>query len=302
MGAPAAAAAVAAALRLPPERIAHALGIAGSLSSGIIEYRADGSWTKRLHAGIAAQAGIRAALLAEGGFIGPRTVFEGAHGFYKAFAPSREPRFEELIDGLGERWVSASIAFKPYACGTMTQPFIDCAVKAAQRLAERNVSLDDIVSIRCKVGEGTVHRLWEPLGAKRAPPNGYAGKFSTPYCIAVGLVDRRAGLEQFTDERVRDPRLRALAARVEYTIDPSNEYPRNYTGHLSITLTNGATLEVEQLHLRGGAKEPLREQDVAAKFAANVRFGGCSDAAVAALRHAIDAIVAGGSVELRWAE
>jgi 2-methylcitrate dehydratase PrpD len=270
------------------------------LSSGIIEYLADGSWTKRLHAGAAAQAGIRAALLAEAGFIGPRSVFEGTHGFYKAFAPSREPRFGELVDGLGERWVSASIAFKPYACGTMTQPFVDCAVRVAQRLAERNVPLEDIVSIRCRVGEGTVHRLWEPLEAKRAPPNGYAAKFSTPYCIAVGLVDRRAGLEQFTDERVRDPCLRALAARVDYTIDPSNEYPRNFTGHLLVTLRDGATLELQQPHLRGGAREPLSDQDVAAKFADNVRFGGGSLAALEKLRHAIETIVSGGSPHLRW--
>src|SRR5712675_1653808 len=80
-GAPAAAAGVAAALGLHADRIAHAIGIAGSLASGIIEYLADGSWTKRLHAGAAAQAGIRAALLAEGGFIGPATVLEGQHGF-----------------------------------------------------------------------------------------------------------------------------------------------------------------------------------------------------------------------------
>jgi 2-methylcitrate dehydratase PrpD len=300
MGAPAAAAAVAAALGLRAERIVHALGIAGSLSSGIIEYLADGSWTKRLHAGLAAQAGIRAALLAEGGFVGPRTVFEGTHGFYKVFAPSREPRFGELVDALGERWVSASLAFKPYACGTMTQPFVDCAIAAAERLEQRNVPLDAIASMRCKVGEGTVHRLWEPLDAKRAPPNGYAGKFSTPYCIAVGLVDRRAGLEQFTDERVRDPRLRALAARVDYTIDPANEYPRNFTGHLLITLRDGATLELTQPHLRGGAQEPLRERDLAAKFEDNLRFGGYSSEAAEALRRAIDSIAAGGAVTLRW--
>ena len=302
MGAPAAAAAVAAALGMPPERTAHALGIAGSLSSGIIEYLADGSWTKRLHAGNAAQSGIRAALLAEAGFIGPRTVFEGVHGFYKAFAPSREPNFDHLVDGLGERWVTSTIAFKPYACGTMTQPFVDCAIEAAKRLTARNLSVDAIESIRCKVGEGTVHRLWEPLEAKYAPPNGYAGKFSTPYCIAVGLVDRRAGLEQFTDERVRDPQLRALAARVTYVIDPANEYPRNYSGHLRIALADGSELELEQPHMRGGARQPLGAEEFAAKFADNVRFGGGSTQQAGRLLEAIDAIAAGGRVELEWRE
>jgi 2-methylcitrate dehydratase PrpD len=90
-GAPAAAVGVAAALGLAPGRIAHAIGIAGSLAAGIIEYLADGSSTKRLHAGAAAQSGLRAALLAEGGFTGPATVLEGKHGFYRAFAPSKTP-------------------------------------------------------------------------------------------------------------------------------------------------------------------------------------------------------------------
>jgi 2-methylcitrate dehydratase PrpD len=298
MGAPAAAAAVAAALNLPATQTTHALGVAGSLSSGIIEYLADGSWTKRLHAGAAAQSGIRAALLAEGGFVGPKTVFEGAHGFYKAFAPSREPDFTELVGGLGERWVGASLAFKPYACGTMTQPFVDCAIEAAAELARRGASVDRIRSIVCKVGEGTVHRLWEPLARKHAPPNGYAGKFSTPYCIAVAFVDGRAGLEQFTDTRVRDPRLIALASRIGYEIDPANEYPRNYTGHLRVTLVDGTLVEIEKPHLRGGAQQPLTDNDIAAKFTDNVRFGGGSSDMAARLAAAIARIAAGGSVDL----
>jgi 2-methylcitrate dehydratase PrpD len=226
-------------------------------------------------------------------------VFEGTHGFYKAFAPSRSPDFGELLGGLGERWVTASIAFKPYACGTMAQPFIDCAVEAAAILASRGIALEEIESMVCKVGEGTVHRLWEPLAGKHAPPNGYAGKFSTPYCIAVGLVDRRAGLEQFTDERVRDPRLRALAARIRYVVDPGNEYPRNYSGHLRVTLKDGSVIETEQPHLRGGAKEPLSDADIAAKFAANVHFGGGSEAMAAQLLEAVSSIADGGRVHLK---
>jgi 2-methylcitrate dehydratase PrpD len=131
-GAPAAAVGVAAALGLAPARIAQAVGIAGSLASGIIEYLADGSSTKRLHAGAAAQSGIRAALLAANGFTGPATVLEGRHGFYRAFAPSKTPDFAPLMDELGTRWVLETVAFKPYACGTMTQPFIDCAIELAR--------------------------------------------------------------------------------------------------------------------------------------------------------------------------
>ena len=294
LGAPAAAAAVAAALGLPADKITHAIAIAGSLASGIIEYLADGSWTKRLHAGSSAQSGIRAALLAEAGFTGPATVLEGKHGFYKAFAPSKVPNFAPLLDGLGSRWVLDTIAFKPYACGTMTQPFIDCAIE----LAHSGVKADDIISMVCKVGEGTVHRLWEPLAQKHAPPNGYAGKFSTPYCIAAGFIDGKCGFEQFTDARVHDAKLRALAAKVSYVIDPNDEYPRNFTGHIRAALKDGTVREVHKPHMRGGAHEPLTKDEILTKFRDNARFGGWPRTRADGLASAIDKIMLGGAIDL----
>ncbi len=293
-GAPAAAAAVGAAIGLDANQIARAMGISGSLASGIIEYLADGSSTKRLHAGAAAQAGIRAALLAEGGFTGPLTVFDGTNGMYKAFAPSKVPDFSHLVDTLGKEWILETLAFKPYACGTMTQPFIDCAIA----LANTGVKADDIVSISCNVGEGTVHRLWEPLADKHRPPNGYAGKFSTPYCMAVGFTDGEAGLGQFTDERVLDPALRALAAKVSYVIDPNDPYPRNFTGHLRAVLKDGSVREIRQPYMRGGAHEPLPDDEMQAKFEANLKFGGFTTERIGALRDALGRIADGERIDL----
>ena len=293
-GAPAAAVGVATALGLPQKKIAQAIGIAGSLASGIIEYLADGSSTKRLHAGSAAQSGIRAALLAANGFTGPATVLEGRHGFYRAFAPSRAPDFAPLVDALGSRWILETVAFKPYACGTMTQPFIDCAIE----LARANIRAEDIVSMVCEVGEGTVHRLWEPLQQKQAVPNGYAAKFSTPYCIAVGFLDGKAGFEQFTDERVMDPAVRALAATVSYVIDPHNDYPQNFSGHIRATLRGGSVREVRKPHMRGGAHEPLSDDEIRSKFRDNLQFGGWDARHSAQLSQAIDRIAAGQKIDL----
>jgi 2-methylcitrate dehydratase PrpD len=296
LGALAATAAVGSAIGLKGAAIARALGTSGSMASGIIEYLADGSWTKRLHAGLAAQAGVRAARLAEAGFVGPLTVLEGSHGFYKAFAPSRKPDFAPL-EGLGETWVTATLAFKPYACGTMTQPFVDCALD----LAGQGIAAEDIAEIVCEVGEGTVHRLWEPLGLKRQVPNGYAGKFSTPYCIAVGFIDRKAGLEQFTDERTRDPRVRALAAKVGYVVNPDDPYPRNFTGHIRARLKDGAIREVRRGHMRGGQHEPLTDENIRQKYLDNARFGGWPEERAVAVAHALDRIVEGGAVDLAQA-
>ena len=192
---------------------------------GIIEYLAEGTWTKRMHAGWAAQSGMRAALLARAGFSGPRTVFEGVHGLFHGFAHTTEGNYDALIGDFGARWVTETVAFKPYPCGTMTHPYIDCA----RRLAARGVKADDIKEIVCEVGEGTVHRLWEPLAAKQTPQNGYAGKFSTPYCIAAGFVRGNVGLADFTDAAVREPAVRrARRARCATAIDPDNPYPRQF--------------------------------------------------------------------------
>jgi 2-methylcitrate dehydratase PrpD len=294
IGAPAAALAVGVALRLPPDQLANALGIAGSLASGIIEYLADGSSTKRLHAGAAAQAGIRAAFLAAAGFSGPATLFEGRHGFYKAFAPSRTPDFTPLQEGWGDKWLTETLAFKPFACGTMTQPYIDCAIE----LARQGVRAEDILSLECEVGEGTVYRLWEPLALKQTPPNGYAGKFSTPFCIAAGFVEGKAGFEQFTDAKAHDPQLRALAARVSYVIDPQNPYPREFTGHIRARLRDGTVREVRKAHMRGGAHEPLSDREIETKFRDNASYAGWDGARTQAVMQAIAQLLDGGAIAL----
>jgi 2-methylcitrate dehydratase PrpD len=272
-GALASTAAVGSALRLPAPQLVAAIGIAGSMASGTIEYLAEGTWTKRLHPGWAAQSGYRAALLARAGFIGPRTVLEGQHGLFNGFARTTEGDWDALLSGFGEQWVMTTIAFKRYACGTMAHPYIDCA----RRLARRGVRPDQIANITCETAEGYVHRLWEPLASKQSPPNSYAAKFSIPYAIAAGFLLADAGLSAFADRNVSDPRLIALARKVRYVIDADNPYPRQYTGHIRATLTDGRVVEERQSYLRGGAAEPLARSEIEAKFRANCRHGRWTD-------------------------
>src|ERR1700710_1070028 len=269
-GAMGAAAGVGTALGLNAKQIVDALGIAGSMAGGIIEYLAEGAWTKRLHAGWAAQSGIRAALLAQGGFVGPRTVFEGVHGLFHGFAHTTHGDYDALTGDFGPRGVTDTLAFKPYPCGTMAQPYIDCA----RRLAGRGIKAEDISEIVCEVAEATVHRLWEPLADKQRPRHGYAAKFAVPYLLAAGFVHGGVGLGAFTETAIRDPQVLALAAKVKFVIAPNNPYPNNYTGHIRATMSDGSVLEERQPYLRGGAQEPLTRQDVTDKFALNVEHGG----------------------------
>src|SRR5262245_21419560 len=273
-GAMGAAAGIGAALGLSKRQLVDAFGCVGSMASGIIEYLAEGAWTKRLHPGWAAQSGLRAALLGRAGFFGPRTVLEGVHGFYHGFANTTGGDYEAIPGAFGTRWVTETLAFKPYPCGTMTHPYIDCA----RRLAAQEINAADIKEMVCEVGEGTVHRLWEPLAAKQTPANGYAGKFSTPYCIAAGFIRGNVGLGDFSDSAVRDPAVVALAGKIRYQIDPNNPYPKNFTGHIRATLNDGRVVEERQQHMRGGAHEPLTRADIEDKFTLNATHGGWSAA------------------------
>jgi 2-methylcitrate dehydratase PrpD len=292
-GAMGAAAAVAKVLRLEQKQMVDALGVVGSMASGIIEYLAEGTWTKRMHAGWAAQSGMRAALLARSGFSGPRTVFEGVHGFFHGFANTVKGDYDALTSDFGKRWLTQSLAFKLYPCGTMTHPYIDCA----RRLGARGIKPDDVVEMVCDVGEGTVHRLWEPLAAKQAPNNGYAGKFSTPYCVAAGFIRGNVGLSDFSDAAVKNAAVLALAKKVRYRIDPANPYPNNFTGHIRATLRDGSVIEERQPHLRGGAHEPLTLRDIEDKFLLNARHGGY-DAARAKTARDLTANLFGSKVDL----
>ncbi|MGZ5168670.1 MAG: MmgE/PrpD family protein [Burkholderiales bacterium] len=260
------------AMGLDRRKTVDALGIAGSLASGIIEYLAEGAWTKRLHAGWAAQSGLQAARFGQQGFLGPRTVLEGTHGLFNGFARTVDGNYGVLSEDFGRKWYMEAITFKPYATGTMNQPYIDCAI----RLSKKGVKAEDVVDVLCETAEGYVHRLWDPLESKQKPANEYAAKFSTPFNIAVAFITGGAGLSAFTEQTVRDARILALASNVRYVVDPNNPYPKAYTGHIRMTLKDGRVIEERQPHIRGGAHEPLSRDEIEDKFRRNAQFGGWS--------------------------
>jgi 2-methylcitrate dehydratase PrpD len=284
----AAAAATAKLHKLSEDQLVHAFGICGSQAAGVIEYLADGSWTKRLHPGWGAHGGVIATLLAREGFTGPATVLEGEHGLYAAFAGGHAGgRLDALLDGLGQTWELEELTLKPYPCGSIAQPYMDCAV----RLRER-VKPQEIVAIRCRTAAGPVPRLWEPLAAKHAPPNGYAAKFSLPYLLATILVRGRAGLAEFDDAAVREPAVLDVARRVSYELDATIDYPRQFVGDVEITLADGRSLRERQDRPRGGPDAPLTRTEIEAKFRGNAGLALPPDKVEAAIR-AVDGLATG---------
>lgn len=253
---------------LTPAQWGDALGICGSQSSGIIEYLADGTWTKRLHPGWSAHGGVIATLLAGEGFRGPATVFEGVHGFYRSFGGAHEYNFAKLSE-LGKEWEIPRLTFKSYPCGSISHPYMDCALRLKEKYAP---VAEKIVEVVCRTAEGPVHRLWEPLDQKQRPPTSYAAKFSLPFSIAVMLIRGRAGLDEFSDEAIKDAAILGLSKRVRYELDPTIDYPRHFSGHVKIRLEDGTILEENQPHPRGGFESPLPPEEIEDKFRGNARL------------------------------
>jgi 2-methylcitrate dehydratase PrpD len=273
---------------LSEDQLVHAFGICGSQAAGIIEYLADGSSTKRLHPGWGAHAGVVAAQLARAGFTGPETVLEGTHGLYAAFAGGHDPgRLGALLDTLGRRWELEALTLKRYPCGSIAQPYMDCAARLREQVRPA-----DIAAIRCRTAAGPVPRLWEPLAAKQAPPNGYAAKFSLPYLVASILVRGRAGLAEFAEEAVRDPEVLAVARRVTYELDAGIDYPRRFVGDVEVALADGRTLRERQDRPRGGPDAPLTRAELEAKFRGNAGLALPPDRVERAIR-AVDGLAAG---------
>ena len=245
-----------------------AFGLCGSQSSGIIEYLADGTWTKRMHPGWSAHGGVIATMLAKEGFRGPAKVFEGTHGFFNGFGGKNDYRFEKLSE-LGKNWEIPRLTFKSYPCGSISHPYMDCALRIKQKYSPVPEQIAEIV---CRTAEGPVHRLWEPLADKQKPVSSYGAKFSLPYSIAVMIVRGRAGLDEFTEEAIRDSAVLDLARRVRYELDPTVDYPRHFSGHVKVFMKDGTLLEENQPHPRGGFEEPLPPAEIEEKFRANARL------------------------------
>ena len=251
--------------KLTVDQWVDAFGLCGSQSSGIIEYLADGTWTKRMHPGWSAHGGVIATLLAKEGFRGPAKVFEGTHGFFSAFGGGSDYRFEKLTE-LGKEWETPRLTFKSYPCGSISHPYMDCALRIKQK---HQPVPEQIAEVVCRTAEGPVHRLWEPLADKQKPVSSYGAKFSLPYSIAVMLVRGRAGLEEFTDAAIGDSAVLKLAAKVRYELDPTIDYPRHFEGHVKVRMMDRTLFEEDQLHPRGGLEDPLPPEETEAKFRAN---------------------------------
>jgi 2-methylcitrate dehydratase PrpD len=271
---------------LDPLWTTSALGIAGSMASGLFAYLEEGTATKPVHPAWAAHGAILAARLAGHGAEGPPSVLEGRFGLYHAFVGAEKGEVD--IDGqladLGSRWETPRIAFKPYpACH-----FMHGALGATAE-AVAGISAEEVEEIVVTVPQAGVSLVLEPAETKFAPRSEYDAKFSLQYSVAAMVVHGRVGLSSYRDEALGDPRVLELARRVRYEVREFETYPAAFPGGVRIRTTDGRVLEAELPHQRGGPENPLRPDEVRAKFRENASLA-LADRAVDTLEDAVLAL------------
>ena len=254
----AAAAAAGRLLRLDGEALSNAFGLTGSMSSGLMAFIADGSWSKWLHAGWAAHGGVVAAQLASEGFRGPAGVLDGRHNLYSAMLANDAVDSTILTDDLGQDWRGATAHFKYYPCAHVIHPYLDAAIAIA---TEQNLVAGDVAGADCRIAPWAAQIVSVPRDAKIRPDSEMAAIASLPYLLAVALSDREVTLDAL-DARMRArPDLLDLAAALTHTEDPA--LGDGFDGVLHLSLKDGRVIE------RAATSAPPDAPKLVAKFRAN---------------------------------
>jgi 2-methylcitrate dehydratase PrpD len=257
-------------MKLSPEQITSAIGIASSMGAGLLEANRTGGTVKKMHCGWAAHGGVVAAELAQAGLTGPPTVIEGRFGFMQAYCGD-QVNLHEITENLGTSWVLPDLFFKPYPCNHFTHAGID----AAKNMVAKGVTPEQIESLLLSVPSPVIRTIGEPRESKIKPESGYHAAFSGPFTVAAAFYrDNGLGLfhEDFDDSSAKDPLILELAAkvRVEASAECDAIYPYQLPAILTATLKDGSTVTEKVLVNRGGPQNPLTDAELALKFESNV--------------------------------
>ena len=269
-----AAAAAAVALDLDLDRAVAALGLAGTVAGGSMQFLVEGAVTKQLHPAYAVQRGVQAAQLAGRGFPGLADPIGGSRGFLAA--QSADPRPERLLEGLGTAPAEITrTGVKPYPSCRNTQSPADALFSLLDRTPVRAEEVERVRFGLIKTGLATV---WDPPAFRRRPATLAQAQFSMPFVAAVLLLDGELRPEQFRPERYADPAVLALMDRVECVPDPALDarYPASWPAWVEVATTDGRTLTGAAEHPRGDPDTPLSPAELRRKF--DGLTGHCWDA------------------------
>ena len=253
-------AACASLLGLNDEQTAWALGLAGTQGAGTWAFNADGTMSKRFHAGKAAHSGVLAAELASMGFTGPTQIYEFHDGgVLKAYSDASDPA--PLTEDLGKVFRMDTNRIKPYSCCGSTHSYVDAAFELRRRLgtpwnAKRRVrvGLAKVVDVQC--------------GFKYFPTTALNAQMSMRYVVAAALLEGQVLPPQFSEPKLADPALTALATHLELEHDPALDklYPQKFAAWIAAQDDKGAWQRVDVMDPLGSEANPVDAQGIIEKF------------------------------------
>jgi 2-methylcitrate dehydratase PrpD len=269
IGAVAAAAGCARLRGLDSAGITNAIAIACSMGAGLIEANRAGGSIKRFHGGWAAHSAVTAAGMAYHGLTGPATVLEGRFGFYRAFCGERW-RPEAVLDGLGERWETPGILYKPYPCNHFTHAVVD----AALALKQKGLQAEDVDRVTIGTAKASWRTIGDPIDEKRHPRTPYGAAFSAPFVFATAVAGG-SGLgvttRDFAAPMLSEPARARIAERTDVVVDDecTRIFPYQFPAVVRVGTHAGSVLEERISVNRGSLKRPLLPAELYAKLADN---------------------------------
>ncbi|MFC1917144.1 MmgE/PrpD family protein [Chloroflexota bacterium] len=240
------------------ENLTHAMGIAGSHSSGLIEFAWEGAMTKRLHLGRAAQLGLESALLAGSGFTGPSTILEGRYGYLQAYSP--RPQLDRLLTDLGEDWLLLTLTMKTYCCHIHCQAIVQGIQKFKQT---EDIDPQRITRVSI-IGNS---QLIEERHLDTQPKTLLGAQYSIPFTVAVALLNDMDNPLVYNEEVLHDPVVRQLASKVIVKED-AKRFGR-YAGDPSVEIiieTEGKPKIISVSELKGSVRQPYTFAETCVKF------------------------------------
>jgi 2-methylcitrate dehydratase PrpD len=245
-------------LKVPVAKIPDLIGISASMAGGLsVNF---GTMTKPLHSGHAARDAVMAALLGGRGFTAKDNALEGHSGYFEDFGRGLQVTYDPFAD-LGRRYdlVVMGYDIKPYPCGGLAHTSIEAALKLRERLAAR---VSDIASIHCSVTRNAGQR------AGIAYPTSVEGaKFSLAYVVAYSFVHGAPTISAFTEEAIKDERVRELAKLISASVDPELGPGASVSpAKLKVTLSDGQSFEQRVDHQTGTVQNPMTQAQLENKF------------------------------------
>lgn len=269
-------------LELNEYQLVAAQGIAASTASGVQVFLEEGAWSKRLHPGWGALAGITAAHLARNGFVAPTRPYEGKFGLFDSHLHDATAAPDRMVQGLGEQWHMLDTAIKPYPVCHFIHGCLEAAIELHGQFAVR-----DVKQVIAYLAEETLPIVAEPAQAKQRAATEYEAKFSTQYVVAKALLHGRFGLAELAPEALDDQATRNLAAKVICRVDAETLFPKYFSGAVTVVLTDGSELHRRIPVNKGAGPRALSAEDIQSKFLANAMLRFDTRRA----QHALDVIM-----------